>query len=358
MAWTLYKEVRYAAPGIPSSSLTDFPKLVTITTDADIAAELGGGGGIKFTSADGGTDLDFGLYPSTALASGTVVARVRVSPASTANAGDVLCRLYYSSAESTTEDKAGTVSNGYVVFMPMEEDPSGGAPQMLDWVTNTNRGTSEGTMTSGDLVAGQVGSGLDHDASDDGVALPTSLFASATLTYETWVNPAAINSYYFMLSCYTSDGDAMELAIHAEGGNGSLGGGNYNNWARSNAVLSASAWQKVDLTSSGGTTQLYLDGATTGSTGSTNFTTFTPATKVGKRTTGGFPFSGVIDEVKLSSVARAAAWLAYAFADEDNNGATFTLSAEQGGGGGGAVGPLVGGKLVRGGILMRGRLVG
>lgn len=144
MTWTKYKEIKYAADGIPAENLTDFPKLVSITADADIASELSGGGGIKFTSADGLTDLSFGLYPSTDLAAGTVLARVKVTLLTAASVGDVICRLYYSSSESTTEDKAGTVSADYVLFMPLEEDPSGSAPQMLDWVSEANLGTSGG----------------------------------------------------------------------------------------------------------------------------------------------------------------------------------------------------------------------
>ena len=76
------------------------------------------------------TDLDFGLYPSTDLANGTVLARVKVTLLTAASVGDVICRLYYSASESTTEDKAGTVS-AYSLFMPLEQDPSGSAPQLF-----------------------------------------------------------------------------------------------------------------------------------------------------------------------------------------------------------------------------------
>ena len=153
MAFGQYKEIRYATDGIPPANLTDFSLPLWITTDADIAAELGSGGGIKVTSADGLTDLPFGLYPSTNLAAGTVHGRFLGSPLTAASIGDVIARLYYDAGESTVEDKAGVVANDYVVFMPLEEDPSGSAPQIYDWVSESNLGTTNGGMSSGQLAA-------------------------------------------------------------------------------------------------------------------------------------------------------------------------------------------------------------
>jgi hypothetical protein len=39
----------------------------------------------------------------------------------------------------------------------MAEDPSGTAPQVIDSTSNSNDGTSAGSMTSGDLVDGEIG---------------------------------------------------------------------------------------------------------------------------------------------------------------------------------------------------------
>src|SRR5690606_26937076 len=76
--------------------------------------------------------------------------------------------------------------NGYVLYMPLEEDPSGSAPQMRDWVTDSLIGTSAGSMTSDDLVAGKVGKGLEFDGSNDCIDTP-NVTPGLPVTASCWV---------------------------------------------------------------------------------------------------------------------------------------------------------------------------
>lgn len=339
MAWTKYKEVKYGTT-IPGSTLTDFPLLFSVTSDSDIAAELTSGGGIKFTSADGSTDLDFGLYPSTALASGTVLARVKVSPASTASTGDVICRLYYSSAESTTEDKAGTFSNNYGYFLAMEEDPSGSAPQMLDWVGNANIGTSSGSMTSGDLVTGAVGNGLDFDGSNDYITVPGTAGNRPTseITLECQAKPAA-TSTQILAACRTGTIEVSGATILVISNKfqfyASVNGTSWGVTLAANANFSTGTNYTVAGTFTSGTQKLYVDGVAQTATGSASGSLVYKSSRdwhIGGDTTG-TRFSGVIDEMKLSTVARSANWLAYSHTNERSNSSTVTLGTEQTGGG-------------------------
>ena len=58
-------------------------------------------------------------------------------------------------------------SSGFVGVWHLQEDPSGTAPQMKDSSGNGYDGTSQGSMTSGDLIETKIGKGLDLDGSDD-----------------------------------------------------------------------------------------------------------------------------------------------------------------------------------------------
>ena len=49
----------------------------------------------------------------------------------------------------------------------MDEDPSGGAPQMTGSTSGTNSFTSSGSMTNTDEVAAQKENGLEFDGIDD-----------------------------------------------------------------------------------------------------------------------------------------------------------------------------------------------
>jgi hypothetical protein len=343
MAWTKYKEIKYALGGIPTANLTDFPKLVSIVADSDIASELSGGGGVKFTSADGSSDLAFGLYPTSALASGTVHARVKIGSLLTAaSVGDVIARLYYSSGESTTQNKAGTVSNGYALFMPLEDDPSGSAPQMRNWVTDTLIGTSVGTMTSGDLVSGKVGSGIDFDGVDDAINCGTG-FGSIPLS--------AFTAEFHAKASANTDSDAAlswdgtdDLVFYPFDNNGGAGAQGVRVFWRDVVTLNENGVDRADgnfhafaLVSYSTTDhRAFADGSQILSSvvSSAGAGPFGGQFQIGGWAGSGTQrIAGIIDEVRISSVARSADWLAYAYADDFTNSGTFTLSAEQGGGG-------------------------
>lgn len=335
MAWTKYKQIKYAAGGIPSANLTDFPKLVSINTDSDIAAELSGGGGIKFTSADGVTDLAFGLYPSTNLAAGTILARFKAgSLLTSASVGDVIARLYYSSTGTTSENKAGTVSSVDKLFIPLEQDPSGSAPQELDWVSNSNVGTSHGSMTSGDLVSAKVGNGLDFDGSDDYV--DTSSFAAIG---------GAFTLRYIVKSSGTANGvslasnSPLALYLQESGAGGTL---------TLNISTDVTAFTGFNISSvldgnyhdiviryDGSTCKAYVDGSQTNSISLTgNVGAFGATwTLLQMGSLNGANFANcVVDEVWLNSSAFSVDWISYLHTDDFSNSSTFTLSAEQGGG--------------------------
>lgn len=332
MAWSKYKEIRYALGGIPSANLTDFPKLIGITADADIASELSGGGGVKFTSADGSSDLAFGLYPSSNLAAGTILARVKIGSLLTAaSVGDVIARLYYSASESTTQNRAGVVSSSYLMFAPLEEDPSGSAPQMRDWVTDTLLGTSSGSMTSGDSVTGQVGKGLDFDGADDMIALgdPASVDGLSALTLEATIFARTIGQNSFGRILNKGDGNPFGLLINSSTQLGfqiNSTAGNFNGF-------SLNTWQGIaGVFASGSKKDVWFNGSkVTGTPQTATLTANTELVRIGNRGSGLRTFDGIIDELRISSVARADDWLAYAYADDFTNSGTFTLSAEQGG---------------------------
>ena len=59
---------------------------------------------------------------------------------------------------------------------PINDDPSGTAPQMINRTATANYdGTTGGSMTSGDLVSAQIGDGWEFDGVDDDVSFPDDL---------------------------------------------------------------------------------------------------------------------------------------------------------------------------------------
>jgi hypothetical protein len=332
MAFTLYKELKYALDGIPTANLTDFPKRFKITGDADIAAECALGGGFKVTSADGLTDLPIEVLDAeTDLASGDVEFWVKVDLLTAASVGDVIARLYYDGGETTVEDHANTWSGGYGLVLHLEQDPSGAAPQMYDSVSGTNIGTTQGSMTSGDLVATQIGNGLDFDGSDDAVSIPAANLAllGGSFTLRIIFNANPIGGGLLSQSNGSDSGTydlTFDLGAYSSNKNG--------HFADFIGAPVANQWNEIVVRNEFNVgTDLYENGVFIGSGSFSNgvFSTPTLAKLLGGWKGGANPwYAGRISELSLE-VLRSVEWIEYQYADDFANADTFTLGPEEGG---------------------------
>jgi len=77
--------------------------------------------------------------------------------------------------------------DNFVAVYHMAQDPSGTTPQILDSTSNSNHGTTYGSMTSSDLVSGLTGKTIEFDGVDDYIIVPndTSLNITTDITIET-----------------------------------------------------------------------------------------------------------------------------------------------------------------------------
>ncbi len=317
------KKIEYGTV-FPGSNLAHFPKRIHITADADIAAELSSANGIAITEADGTTTIPFGLYPTSDPANGTIELRANfLSLLTAATTGDTLGYLYYDHTQTTTEDKDGVMDGNYTLFMPLDEDPSGSAPQMFDWVTESNLGTSAGSMTSGDLIAGKVGNSLDFDGSDDSITLAAGVGQptggpGAEATWE-FITKYSSGSQNGVLLEYSPVNSALLIFLESGAlkvrGNGSGGRGHDLRWQ---ALLGGHGQR--DRHGGRHLRDPFVPGGSTYLGRGVDFSAYA--------------YTGQIDEVRVSQGRRSADWLAYSYQDEFNNSDTFTLGAEESAGGG------------------------
>jgi len=331
MTFIKYKEPEYAIDGIPLSNLSNRPKRFKIVGDTDIAAECSGGGGIEVRANDGTTILPIELVQSgTNLAIGNVEFWTKLDLLSTANIGDPYCRVYYDSAEITVEDHAG-VWNNYAIVTHLEEDPSGGAPQMYDSVSESNLGTSAGSMTSGDSVAAQIGKGLDFDGSDDMISIPSAAIAAlgGSFTLRLLYNTGSLSGFLFGIS---NGSDTNTFDVGFEFGAYTL----IKNGSNSDAIGSppTGAWTDLVVTHNAGTnaTEVFQNGSSIGNIAARAYATPTTVKTLGSLSgPSGGKFTGQIDELSLSFGVHSNDWIAYSYQDDFFNADTFTLGPEQGG---------------------------
>jgi hypothetical protein len=102
--------------------------------------------------------------------------------------------IYYGNASASDYATSATygaenVWSDYIAVYHFQEDPSGTAPQLLDSTSASQDGTSQGSMTSGDLVAGKLsGYAYDFDGSNDRVVVSntTALQLLGSYTISGW----------------------------------------------------------------------------------------------------------------------------------------------------------------------------
>lgn len=332
--WSKRKEIRYGAT-IPASNLSAFPLLLKIIDDADIGAELSSR---KFavTEADGETEVPYGHYNDYSETGGEVTFTLRAlfDLDSAALENEIIGYLYYDDSATDQSDRAGLADGaGLVMFLPFEEDPSGSAPQMLDWSSNGHHGTTQGSMTSGDLVAGQVGYALDFDGSDDKVTAGSfgldGDIHPVAMTVMCWFNWRSgnatlldINDDYgseLFLSMYSGNlyytfGDAVDHLIASS--------------------LSNNTWHFVALASDGvqssGNFYDKIDGTTTQSDmGDFDWASYDLPLCVGDFRSGGRPSNAIIGEIRVYDSYKTPDYLNFTYENESDNAATVTLGAEE-----------------------------
>ena len=205
-----------------------------------------------------------------------------------------------------------------------EEDPSGDAPQMTDATSNTNDGTSAGTMLTEDLVGGQFGKGLDFDGSNDfiGFGANPDLSGWTGLTIEAWVNWADTGTdEHVVMSNWDGNGtkasilfkleptgNFIEEAIIVEP-NTQVGG------FETDLTITASTWTKVTMRYNKSILSTWVDGveddSTFAATADFDANISDNNMEVGRSPHGGGvdEFDGIIDEVFISDTARSDSWI-------------------------------------------------
>lgn len=316
------------------SDLTDFPVLIKFASDADIgAAALSSGNDIRFTSSDGTTLLKYereAFAVSAGNASGTFWVKV---PTVSGSVNTEIYLYYGNSGASDGADKNNVWDSNFAAVWHLEESGNGTASEFTDSTSNARHGRGgDGTAAAVPTRAtGQVDYGQDFDN---------------TGTADFIGSMGAVSSFSFIQNTGVF---TVELLLNGSGsttseqgviGSTPTGGdkGIYLSWNASNLKrcdffiarggagssvatatnsVSSGAWHHVAFTGDASTIRSYIDGAA-GATGSIGGTTTGDSTRVlnagrwNGSTPGGY-YDGLVDEIRISTVQRSAAWLKFVY---------------------------------------------
>ena len=332
---------------VPSTTLIDYP--LTVSGTYSHLATVANGGKVQnasgydigyFTSSAATTKLDWERerWVST---TGESIYHIRI-PIVNTTFGFLIYQCYGDASITTDQsNRAGTWNSNYKGVWDMSQDPSGSAPQLLDSTSSGFHMTTHGSMASGALVAGKVGSAINftNPAAPEYASTSVSIgIAGSTSTISMWFNQ---NNTTFaaglggvLEGAFPDDENFLQL--DNPGGNKLTGhvktSGGYN-LVTGSTVIGTGVWHHVALVYNGSNVITYLDGvqeATASAPGTLAGDAGFVAAYVASSNSGFAGFDGKLDEIRASSAASSPDWIAAEYNNQNSPSTFYALGAENG----------------------------
>ncbi|MHA2304107.1 MAG: DUF2341 domain-containing protein [Candidatus Hodarchaeales archaeon] len=321
---------------------TNFPLLINLS-DSDLhnpAKVQADGDDILFTDALGNKlDHEIELFDQTG--NGThahLIAWVRV-PCLYATRNTELTMYYGNNAVNSQDNPSSVWISNYEGVWHLSEDPSG--TQILDSTSNSFDGTTVGSMTSGDLVSGQIYDSLDFDGDDDYIDVGTdsSLKLTSAFTIEGWFNGMTDTGINDRGPIFVSGFSwAGNIGIRVQGFHQATdkrarityGNGTYMSFIDSDNEINENTWTHIVATFDGTTLKLFINGVK-----QTDEVIMTIAYNSDATTIGGNlnnsqqRFNGSLDEIRISSIARSLDWITIEYNNQHDPTSFYSVSSEE-----------------------------
>ncbi|MBT9144591.1 MAG: hypothetical protein DDT42_00433 [candidate division WS2 bacterium] len=319
------------------ADLINFPALLRLTSARhNFAAGLANGFDTRITAADGTTLLN---YERERHDSGASLAEYKFRVPTVSSAANTVCYFYYRT--DPTADGANPTAVWDANTMgrwALSENPAGTAPQMRDSTTNANHGTTHGAMTPAQSVEARIARGLNFDGVNDWVFLPGAVSTPIGnhITVEAWVhsNPLPQASAYrgIVAEIFPTN---VNFTLHLNGSNHLLRAGFFDGgWhiIQETTPFPISQWVHVAATYNRHFIRIHRDGIQVAVSADLNrpLPTTLDGWRIGRRHDYANPsdmWNGLIDEVRISNIARSPAWIRASF--HSGNDTLLTVGAEE-----------------------------
>jgi len=304
-----------------SEVLTNFIVYSNFSYDSDMQTDFDD---IRFVNATCGSDGSEMAYEIDYKVNGSYAGVWVKVP--TLNTGVNQFSVYYGNPSATSGEKPSIVWEDYVAVWHFSEDSGN--------ILKDSKGIHNASLFSGtaNWTSGIFGKGLYFDGS-------TRFNASTTNNYQQYtgqfyINPiaggteiCAFARAYGQVFPRTQTGWSVglqQLAVYWH-----LGSWVADYW--NTGLTLAGIWWSMDITFISGTQRIYRNGVETNTfarTGTFTYPSFTGFV-IGDQEipTGGCPYRGYLDEVKISSFVRSAAWIARDY--QNSNSSTYSFGEEQ-----------------------------
>ncbi len=321
-AWNSRQKLTFDTTSI-SSNLTDFPVLVHLTnSNFDFNSAKPAGQDIRFIDADNTTILNHEIESWNGTTSEAWV-WVKVPQLSGNSTSDYIWMYYGNPSVGDSQNATGVWETNYKVVQHLEEtDIDGGSGDIKDSTSNGKNGTSSG-MNSNNQFTGNINGSFYFDGSDDYVDIGNLGARPTSGTISFWINAIVFENYRNPFTTGIVDSGtgygnrAIRFEENSDGtflaflGSDTADGGSGFTGHSFGSGLSASTWYHVVLVwdSSGNNVKGYLDGIQKFNESNTTWPTTFNNVNIGRGWSTTRYFKGLLDEVRISEVARSADWI-------------------------------------------------
>ena len=334
-SYSYFRTVTIDHTKVPNTDQANFPFLFKTTAPAFATTANGG----HVTSANG-YDIFFSSDPSGSVkldheleqynpVTGQVTAWVRIPALS--HTTDTTLYVFYGNSGVTTslENKTGVWDSNYGAVWHL--GTNGAALSTTDSTSHANNATVVGTATA---TTGQMGGGAALTGSPNYIdgGNNASVLPTHTGTFSIWVKYSAFGDWTTpMGNANTStDSNGATFWNRASGEiNFEVDGAGRSN--TSGGVLLANQWHYLVGGWDGSTVKLYKNGTLAGSV--TQGNDAAPAYHLNLGADGGLSgagnyLNGILDEARVSNIARSADWIATEYNNQSSPATFYTLNAE------------------------------
>jgi hypothetical protein len=309
----LYKKKITFDNSASTENLINFPVLIHLDdTNIDWTHVQNAGQDIRFTDSDESTELDFEIerWDDT----NDAWLWVEVPQIDLGSTTDHIYMYYGNAGASDGQDVSGTWNDNYLLVTHSQDDPD--TSHISDSTINNNDGVKFAANEPIE-INGQIGKAQDYDGTDDYVDPPNLGLTPENLTLEAWIK-LETGKVGWLLAKAVNTGWARDWSLYI--GTGLLiqfWFGNNNpdavNLNTAGGLISAGTWAYITATRDGSDARIFIDDTEVASVGYA----FTPTDKghdaviATRRPTphAGRYFIGIIDEVRISNVARSGEWI-------------------------------------------------
>jgi hypothetical protein len=313
-----------------SNNLTDFPVLVSLSSDADLAAKAqNSGDDILFTFADGSTKLNHEIEEFT-YATGKLLTWVKVPVLSSVIDTDIY--MYYGNASCGSQQNAtGVWDSHFMMVQHMKDNPD--TAHIADSTSNSNNGTKIGANEPNEVSA-NISKAQDFDGGNDYINCGADESLEVDyITVEGWAK-FDVNTGKRVIASI-DDGSNRRWALYL------LDSPSYclrffvfvgGSWRSPDYPWQPTpdTWYHIVGVKSPTHVRTYINGEEVG----------TPQAHPGaidkdpmdlRIGAGNYPgyIDGTIDEVRISNIDRSAEWIQTSYNNQSNPSAFYSVGAEE-----------------------------